>query len=177
MPACRAADRSADYELRAMPPPIQEPTLPRSEGAEPLLGARWGRYVIEGQLGGGGMGIVLAARDPGLDRPVALKILRTLRDTMPSEQAQRLEREAQAMARIAHPNVVTVFEVDRVKGQTYVAMELIEGSTLRGWLGEQPRPWREIVEMFVAAGRGLAAVHAAGLVHRDFKPDNVLIGR
>jgi tetratricopeptide (TPR) repeat protein len=158
-------------------PPSQEPTLPRSEGAEPLLGARWGRYIIEGPLGGGGMGIVLAARDPGLDRPVALKILRTLRDSMPSEQAQRLEREAQAMARIAHPNVITVFEVDRVKGQTYVAMELVKGTTLRGWLSERRRPWREIVDMFVAAGRGLAAVHAAGLVHRVFKPDNVLIGR
>jgi tetratricopeptide (TPR) repeat protein len=136
-----------------------------------------GRYVVRGLLGTGSMGIVLSAYDPVLARKVALKLLLPSGAAGTTQGASRLEVEAQAMARLSHPNVVAVYEVDRVGDRTFIAMELVEGSTLRGWLRERPRGWREIVEMFVAAGRGLAAAHAAGLVHRDFKPDNVLIGR
>jgi eukaryotic-like serine/threonine-protein kinase len=141
-------------------------------------GANVGRFVVEGVLGSGGMGIVLAARDPALDRRVALKLLRPDVCRPGDEEARaRLQREAQAMARVQHPNVATVYEVGAVGDQVFVAMELVDGQTLGGWLSDRPRGAREIVEMLRATGRGLEAAHAAGLVHRDFKPDNVLVGR
>ncbi|HEY0483780.1 MAG TPA: protein kinase, partial [Kofleriaceae bacterium] len=152
---------------------FDEPTQPSPFRSGEAVRRRWGRYVVLGPLGAG-TGGVLAAHDPTLDRKVALKLLRTA-DT--AAAASRLELAAQAMARLAHPNVVAVYEVARADDRMYVAMELVEGTTLRGWLAERPRRWREIVEMCVAAGRGLAAAHAAGLIHRNFKPENVLIGR
>src|SRR5690606_14002911 len=125
-------------------------------------------------LGEGGMGVVYAAYDEDLDRRIAIKVLR---DSYGDAAArERMVREAQAMARLSHPNVVQVHDVGDQGGQLYVAMEFVKGMTLRTWLSEQDRPWREIRAMFVQAGRGLAAAHAEGLVHRDFKPDNVLIG-
>jgi eukaryotic-like serine/threonine-protein kinase len=129
-----------------------------------------GRYQIVTELGRGGMGAVFLAHDRTLDREVALKLHRA------GSGNDRLHREALAMAKLAHPNVVTVFEVASVDDRMYVAMEYVRGQTLRGWLAAAPRGWREIVQLLVEVGGGLAAAHAAGLVHRDFKPENVLVG-
>jgi predicted Ser/Thr protein kinase len=137
----------------------------------PVLGDTLGRYRLERELGAGGMGVVHAAFDPDLERRVALKVLRTAQG---GEARQRLLREARALARLTHANVVTVHEVGSANGRDYVAMELIEGETLADWLKAAPRSEAEIIGAFSAAGRGLAAAHAAGLVHRDFKPHNVL---
>ncbi|MEM9457806.1 MAG: serine/threonine-protein kinase [Myxococcota bacterium] len=132
-----------------------------------------GRYVILGTLGRGGMGTVLEAFDRTLDRRVALKVLH---GNLGEEHKQRLLREAQALAKLSHPNVVQVYEVGAHEGQAYIAMELVQGQTLRDWLSQEPRPgWRERLHVFLQAGEGLAAAHARGLVHRDFKPRNAVI--
>jgi eukaryotic-like serine/threonine-protein kinase len=156
---------------------MRDDTVPLGADAEAAeaSGGMIGRFVVERALGAGGMGVVVAARDPVLGRTVAIKIL--LPDA--SERADRwarLSKEAQAMARVQHPNVAAVYEVGTVGEQLFVAMELVDGQTLHGWLHERTRTPREALAMVVAAGRGLEAVHAAGLVHRDFKPDNVLVG-
>ncbi|MCA9718542.1 MAG: serine/threonine protein kinase, partial [Myxococcales bacterium] len=134
-----------------------------------------GRYELLRPLGSGGMGMVLAARDPELERDVAVKVLHRAH-AEDETRASRLLREARAIARVAHPNVVAVHDAGVHDGQVFLVMELVEGATLRGWL-ERPRSWLEIVDKLLAAGRGLAAAHAAGVVHRDFKPANVLVGR
>jgi tetratricopeptide (TPR) repeat protein len=133
-------------------------------------GDRVGRYLVIERIGSGGMGAVYAAYDAQLDRKVALKILR--------DGGRGLERwlvrEAQTMARLDHTNVVPVYDVGEDAGRVYVAMAFVQGQTLRAWLRE-PRTWREIRDAFLAAGAGLAAAHGAGIIHCDFKPDNVLI--
>ena len=134
-----------------------------------------GRYMVLEGLGEGGMGVVYRAFDPELDRTIALKLLRTEADA--DAQTTRIYREAQAMARLTHPNVVTVYDVGRDGKRVFIAMELVEGATLSSWLADEPRSSDTILDVFVSAGRGLAAAHVAGLVHRDFKPDNVLVGR
>jgi predicted Ser/Thr protein kinase len=146
----------------------------RVEAAE-ALGKSLGRYRLERELGEGGMGVVHAAFDPDLERRIALKVLRIAAPSI--EAKDRLLREARAMARLSHPNVVTVHEVGTANGRDYVAMELIQGDTLVEWLRAERRRPVEIVAAFLAAGRGLAAAHAAGIVHRDFKPHNVLRSR
>src|SRR5437763_1115036 len=158
--------------------PLGEVPRPGSPGAAEGLdrGATVGRYVVLDRIGAGGMGVVYAAYDPELDRRVAIKLLRP--DRFSSEAGRlRLLREAQALARLTHPNVVAVYDAGTFGDRVFVAMELVEGETLRQWLGEGPRSWREVLDRFLPAGRGLAAAHAAGLVHRDFKPENVLLGR
>ena len=138
-----------------------------------IVGSRVAHYEVLGFVGAGGMGEVYRARDLNLARTVAIKILRpgaTERDRA------RLQREARAMAKLSHPNVVTVHEVLIESDDVLLIMEYVDGTSLRGWLAARPRSWREIASVFVRAGRALGAAHRAGLVHRDFKPDNVLIG-
>ena len=141
---------------------------------EDELPRRIGRYLVRAKVGSGGMGTVYAAFDPQLGRRVALKLLRPDIGHGQASRA-RLVREAQAMARLQHANVVTVHDLGVVGEQLYIAMELVDGLTLGQWLRQAERDWRDIVRTFVAAGRGLEAAHGAGIVHRDFKPENVLV--
>jgi hypothetical protein len=138
-----------------------------------------GRYVIQRRIGTGGMGVVYMAFDPELDRPVAIKLLRADLAEGPGARSRRLRlvREAQAQARLSHENLVTVLDVGTARGRVFVAMEYVDGTTLRGWLDQAPRTWRQILRVFTAAGNGLAAAHRGGLIHRDFKPENVLVSR
>ncbi|HVI03929.1 MAG TPA: serine/threonine-protein kinase, partial [Enhygromyxa sp.] len=135
-----------------------------------------GRYPLLRRLGAGGMGVVYAAYDEILDRRIAIKVLHEHVWDVDGRRRERLLREAQAMARVTHPNVITVHEVGTVGEQLFVAMEFVEGPTLREWLRQQRPEWPQIVAVFRQVADGLAAVHEAGLVHRDVKPSNVLIG-
>ena len=142
-------------------------------GAALEAGAVIGRYRIERLVGSGAMGMVYAAHDPELDRMVALKLIRPDRRSAGLEA--RLRRESQALARLHHPNVTAVHDVGSIGGDVFVALELVPGETLRAWLDRGLRSWREVLAVFRQAAAGLAAAHAAGLVHRDFKPENVLL--
>jgi tetratricopeptide (TPR) repeat protein/tRNA A-37 threonylcarbamoyl transferase component Bud32 len=143
-------------------------------------GTRIARYTVIDLVGVGGMSEVYLAHDPELDRQVAVKVMRrrwaphAVRD---ARQENLLAKEAQATARLRHPNVISVHDMGTFGARVFIAMEYVEGQTLAAWLREKRRSWREILPVFVDAARGLRAAHAAGLVHRDFKPQNVMVGR
>jgi tetratricopeptide (TPR) repeat protein/tRNA A-37 threonylcarbamoyl transferase component Bud32 len=151
---------------------------PLADSARALLrpGSVIVRYHILAPIGAGAMGTVYSAYDPVLDRRVALKLVRQPR-VATDEGRQLILHEAQAMARLQHPNVVAVHDAGAFEDQLFIAMELVDGENVRSWLRQRSASWRAIVEVFLHAGRGLAAAHRAGLVHRDFKPENVLVGR
>ncbi|HZI10733.1 MAG TPA: protein kinase, partial [Myxococcus sp.] len=157
---------------------LTPPRPSRQEEAPLDKGTAVGRYLVLEMLGGGGMGVVYRAYDPELDRRVALKLLRVGALGLDAEEGRaHLVREAQAMARVSHPHVVPIYDVGTFGQQVFLAMELVEAQTLRQWLKASPRPWRQVLAVLVDAGRGLAAAHAAGVVHGDFKPENVLVGK
>ncbi|MDC0723746.1 serine/threonine-protein kinase [Nannocystis bainbridge] len=140
-----------------------------------LRGDLVGRYVILERVGEGGMGVVYAAYDPELDRRVAIKLVRP--DLRDADSRARMLREAKAMARLRHPAVIAIHDIGEIDDQVFLAMEFIDGVTLGAWLREFPRRWQEVLGVFLQAGRGLAAAHQAAVLHRDFKPDNVLVAR
>ena len=144
------------------------------EGRQDLR--RIGRYPVLGKLGEGGMGEVYAAYDEQLDRRIAIKLLIHSGGPRDDRNRARIRREAQAMARLSHPAVAHVYEVGQFEGLTYIAMEYVRGTTLKEWL-QQPRPLQERLQVLIQAGRGLVAAHRAGVVHRDFKPDNVMVDK
>jgi serine/threonine protein kinase len=164
----------------------EDTTLTASQGRAPRppedeleRGTMVGRYVVLGKLGAGGMGVVYAAYDPELDRKVAVKLLRA-GISASVEARTRLLREAQALARLGHPNVVAVHDTGSVGERVWLAMEFVEGQTLAAWCAGQTQGrsrWRDVLAAMMHAGRGLQAAHEAGLVHRDFKPDNVMVSR
>jgi eukaryotic-like serine/threonine-protein kinase len=143
---------------------------------EPSPETRIDRFVVLGQLGAGGMGVVYAAYDPELDRKVAIKLVRTWGATRREQDQERLVGEARALAKLSHPHVVAVYEVGLHGDAVFIAMEFVRGETLRERVVAGRTPWREAVRMYLQAGEGLAAAHEAGIVHRDFKPDNAIVG-
>ena len=155
---------------------LREPSSPTTDpagrsAARIAAGERIGRYLVLDTLGEGGMAIVYAAYDIELDRKVAIKVLRA--DAYGDQHSvglARLQREAQSMARLNHPNIAQVYDVGPLRKGVFIAMELVQGDNLRTWLTRQPRTWRAVVDVFLQAGEGLAAAHAAGIIHREHKP-------
>ena len=173
-------------KLETRGPELNQPRSPRDPWGR---GAVIDRYVVLDRVGAGTMGVVYSAYDPKLDRKVAIKVLRARSPSSEvceeapvltrsaADMRARLQREAQALARLTHPNVLSVYDIGTFKDDVFIVMEFVEGSTLRQWLALSERHWKEVMAVLVPAGEGLAAAHAAGLVHRDFKPDNVMVGK
>jgi tetratricopeptide (TPR) repeat protein len=179
-PEPSASGRTAATALLTDPGPPSPrpiaPAAPKQPAPELPAGTKLGRFSVLNRLGAGGMGVVYSAYDPELDRRVAIKLL-GYADERSRDANLRLLREAQAMARLSHPNVVSVYDVGELDDRTvFLAMELVEGDSFDQWLKAKPRSYPEVRDMLIHAGRGLAAAHRAGLVHRDFKPANLLVG-
>ena len=137
-------------------------------------GTRFGPYEILGPLGAGGMGEVYRARDPRLGREVAVKVLPEGLTGDP-DRLRRFEKEARSTSALNHPNIVTIHEIGSVEGVSYIAMERVEGSTLRELLADGPLPTKKVLSIAAQVAEGLAKAHAAGIVHRDLKPENLMV--
>jgi tetratricopeptide (TPR) repeat protein len=185
MAAVTRAFEPSDTDLDATRVDASEPSSAAAEGtghkASLARGATVGRYLIVDELGAGGMGEVFSAWDPELDRRIALKLVKLSQREKAADARNRLLREAQALAKLSHPNVVAVYDVGTHGDRVFIAMEYVEGRTMGDWIEQQapsdlPSPrWREGLALMLQAGRGLAAAHAEGLVHRDFKPANIMV--
>jgi eukaryotic-like serine/threonine-protein kinase len=182
--SCRSLLAGALHAERAEHPSQRKTWVPHTQQAdehrenvtvELAPGAKVGRYTIIERVGSGSMGVVYGAYDPELDRRVALKVLRATAGDVRSDRRRELLHEAQVMARLSHGNVLPVFDIGSIDGHLFFTMEFIEGRTLRIWLTEAPRTVREIISALVHAGNGLVASHQKGIVHRDFKPENVMV--
>lgn len=177
---CEACLSAAEASTLLRTPSPEAPNAPIVDLDDALKpGQRVGRFTVVERVGQGGMGLVVSAFDPALDRRVAIKVLKPQQggSGASSGGTTRLVREAQAMAQLSHPNVVPVYDVGRLGPDSlFVAMEFVSGATLHDWQRQAKRSWRETLEMYLQAGRGLEAAHRAGIVHRDFKPMNVLVG-
>ena len=143
--------------------------------ASTVTGTQIGPYRIEAKLGEGGMGMVFRALDTKLNRPVAVKFLSD--DLADAAARRRFQREAQMASSLNHPHILTVYDAGELEGRQYLVTEYIDGGTLKDWARSAKRTWREIVELLVGVADGLATAHAAGILHRDIKPDNILITR
>ena len=179
-PPLRHYRMTVDTDGMPSGPSLEQPSDDLVDARPLRRGASVGRYVLLDPIGSGAMGVVFSAYDPELDRKLAVKVLHPDSSSREAKATHaRLRREAQALARLTHPNVVAVHDVGTHAGRVFVAMDFIAGRTVRQWLRKdplRPPPVPKIIAVFVAAGRGLAAAHRAGLVHRDFKPENVLLG-
>lgn len=166
-------------DTQRTPSATRDPALfssaPPAEDIGFTRGLMIGRYVMLSKLGMGGMGIVFAAYDPELDRKVALKLLLPREGGSDAQGRSRLLREAQALAKLSHPNVVAIHDVGTHGARVWLAMEYVAGVTLREWVQLRPRRWSECLDVLCGVARGMIAAHAAGLVHRDLKPDNVMV--
>src|SRR4029079_15180774 len=142
---------------------------------EDLIGQRLGIYQVQARIGAGGMGVVYRAVDTNLNRPVAVKVLSDAIADPPTRR--RFQREAQTASSLNHPHIVTVLDAGEFEGRQYLVTEFVDGGTLRDWWREPPRGWRPVVELLTGVADALATAHQAGILHRDVKPENILITR